>query len=295
MPDLDSLRCFIAAAERLNFRAASKAVALSPAAFSDRIKRLEEDLGAQLFDRTSRRVGLTAAGHRLLPHARQTLAEAAACRLAVDAEGDAPVVLTLGTRFELGLSWVLPALEALAVEHPAWTVHLLFGDTPALLEALRRGDADAIIGSMRLVDPGLATRPLHEEAYVFVGAPALLDRDPLDGVADAPRHSLVDISGDLPLFRYWRDQAPPEEAWSFAAIRHLGTIGAIRAWIVAGHGVGVLPAYFVDADLRVGRLREILPQVRAGSDWFRLVWRARHPDEAALVQLARSLKDRPLR
>ena len=46
MRDLDSLRCFVAAAERLNFRAASKVVALSPAAFSDRSKRLDQDISA---------------------------------------------------------------------------------------------------------------------------------------------------------------------------------------------------------------------------------------------------------
>ena len=294
MRDLDSLRCFVAAAEQLNFRAASKIVALSPAAFSDRIKRLEQDLGATLFDRTSRRVRLTAAGHRLVPHARRTLAEASACHLAVDSEGDAPAVFTLGTRYELGLSWVLPALQTLAATHPSWLIHLVFGDTPALLAALRSSDVDAVIGSMRLVDPGLATRPLHEERYLFVGAPHLLDDAPLDGVADAPNHTLVDIGPDLPLFRYWRDHAPPEEAWSFAAVRHLGTIGAIRAWVLGGQGVAVLPAYFVGPDVDAGRLRVIHPQVQAGSDWFRMVWRSGHPDEPVLAQLASLLRSRPL-
>jgi DNA-binding transcriptional LysR family regulator len=294
MHDLDDLRCFLAAAERLNFRAASKVVGRSPAAFSDRIKRLEEALGASLFDRTSRQVSLTAAGHRLLPHARRTLDEAAACRHAVLAGGDAPAVITLGTRFELGLSWLLPAVRDLEAAHPSWTVHLLFGDTPALLDALRAGDADAIIGSMRLVDPGLATRPLHEESYTFVGAPDLLARQPLDSVADAPRHTLLDVSGDLPLFRYWRDRVPPEQAWSFGAVRHLGTISALRAWAREGRGVAVLPTYFVQPDLDAGTLTEVLPDVQAGSDWFRLVWRAGHPDKDVMVEVARVLKARPL-
>jgi len=295
LPDLESLRGFVAAAERGSFRAASRAVALSPAAFSDRIKRLEQDLGVSLFDRTSRRIRLTAAGHRLLPQARRALAEATACRAVVAEEDeDLPVVLTLGTRFELGLSWVLPALEDLARTHPKWTVHLAFGDTPALLEGLRRSELDAVIGSMRLVDAGLATRPLHEEAYVFVGAPELLAERPLTGVQDASDHVLVDISADLPLFRYWRDRAPPEQAWSFAAIRHLGTIGAIRDWVLAGHGVAVLPAYFVGPDLSAGRLVQVVPQVRPSSDWFRLVWRAGHPDEEVMDRIAAMLSARPL-
>jgi hypothetical protein len=59
--DLESLRCFVHAAAELSFRVAAKACALSPAAFGDRIRRLEEDLGAPLFERTTRKVTLTAA------------------------------------------------------------------------------------------------------------------------------------------------------------------------------------------------------------------------------------------
>lgn len=297
MPDLDSLRCFLAAAERDTFRAAARAVGLSPAAFSDRIKRLEEDLGATLFERTSRQMRLTQAGRRLRPQARRALTEAAACHEVVQDVPDevAHATLTLGTRFELGMSWVLPTIEALVQTHPSWTLHLFFGDSPALLDALKEGRIDALIGSMRLVEPGLHTRPLHEEAYVFVAAPALLAERPLDGVADAIHHTLVDISPDLPLFRYWRDRAPPEEAWSFGAVRHLGTIGAIKRWVVAGRGVAVLPAYFTAPELESGALVELVPQVRATSDWFRLVWRGGHPDEAVLAELASELWDRPLR
>ena len=98
LPALDDLRCFEAAAVRLNFRAASSAVGLSPAAFSERIKRLEDRLGVRLFNRTTRRVQLTLEGERLLPQARRTLAEARAC---LDlGGGPSPFELTLGVGFE---------------------------------------------------------------------------------------------------------------------------------------------------------------------------------------------------
>src|SRR3954469_8419447 len=74
--DFDSLRCFDAAATTLNFRAAAGRVHLSPAAFSDRMQRLEESLGATLFERTTRQVNLSDAGRRLLPLARELLAGA---------------------------------------------------------------------------------------------------------------------------------------------------------------------------------------------------------------------------
>src|SRR5262245_47136811 len=71
--DLDSYRCFDAAAATLSFRAAAARVHLSPAAFSDRIRRLEEDLGVAVLRRTTRHVALTEAGQRLLPLVREAL------------------------------------------------------------------------------------------------------------------------------------------------------------------------------------------------------------------------------
>ena len=79
LPDLDSLSCFVAAVEERNFRKAAARVTLSPPAFSERIKRLEEHLGAQLFERTSRSVTPTQAAMRLLPAARSTLERARSC------------------------------------------------------------------------------------------------------------------------------------------------------------------------------------------------------------------------
>ncbi|MEQ9320960.1 MAG: LysR family transcriptional regulator, partial [Polyangiaceae bacterium] len=114
LPDLESLRCFHAAAQHLNFREAARTVGLSPAAFGDRIKRLEELLDVRLFDRTTRKVALTPAGERLWPHARQCLEQASRCaEIARGEHGTSPFALTIGTRFELGMSWITPALSEL--------------------------------------------------------------------------------------------------------------------------------------------------------------------------------------
>src|SRR5258706_6137947 len=100
--DLDSLRCFDAVATTLNFRAAAARVFLSPAAFSERIRRLEEDLHLPLMTRTTRRVALTDAGKRLLPLAREALASVERLRHAASgADRPLPYQLLLGTRYEL--------------------------------------------------------------------------------------------------------------------------------------------------------------------------------------------------
>jgi hypothetical protein len=125
LPAIESLRCFVAAAERLNFRGAAKVVGLTPAALSQRIRVLEEQLGAALFQRTTRSVQLTPAGLALLPRARVCLAEAAACVRVARGDGSpAPVELTLGTRFELGMSWIVPLLPGLRAALPHLTLNL---------------------------------------------------------------------------------------------------------------------------------------------------------------------------
>ena len=296
LPDLESLRCFDAAATHLSFRIGAQAVALSPAAFGDRIKRLEQQLEVPLFARTTRRVALTPAGLRLLPQARRVLDEAARCtRVVHEQELAVPFALTVGTRFELGLSWLTPALPRLQARRPERTVHLVFGDSPELLARVRNGVLDAAVTSARLTAGGLSYDKLHDEDYVFVASAKRVRRHALARAEHAQHHTLIDLAPDLPLFRYFLDALRAQGVWSFAGVEYLGTIGAIRMRVLQGAGVAVLPRYFVAPDLRARRLVRLLPSVELQRDAFRLVWRTGHPREASLRELAAELARMPLR
>jgi LysR family transcriptional regulator, glycine cleavage system transcriptional activator len=292
--DLVSLRCFTEAARLGNFRSAAAACHLSPTAFSDRIRRLEEDLKCVLFERTTRSIRLTDAGQRLLSQARDVLDRASALHAVAD--GRAPQqTLTLGTRYELGMSWLVPGLGALEAARPGRHLHLRFGSSDDLLQATRRGEIDAVVTSARLAGGGLEFAPLHEEHYCFVASPALLRTAALSNSEDARRHTLFDIDDDLPLFGYLLDAVGARRTWDFARIQHLGTIAAIRYRVLEGAGVAVLPAYFVKEDLARKRLRRLLPRAPLRSDCFRLVWKRDHAHTAELRQLADELASRPLR
>ena len=295
LPDLESLRCFEAAAVHLNFRAGAAHVGLSPAAFSDRIKRLEAQLGARLFERTTRRVRLTAAGNRLLEQARRTLKAAAGCREVVTAGAQpARFELSVGTRYELGMSWLVPALGELAAARPERRIRLGFGTSADLMGRLLRGRLDAIITSARLTEAQLEYARLHEETYVLCAAPKLVDERPLARPEDARAHVLLDAHPDLPLFRYLLDARPPEEVWAFHHIELLGTIAAIRYRALEGAGVCVLPRYFVQPDLDGGALVDLLPNALPRTDFFRLIWRSGHSAVDELQSLAVELRERPL-
>lgn len=296
LPSPESLRCALAGARRLSFRAAAADVGLTPQAFSARIAALEAQLGLPLFERTTRKVRITAAGLRFVPRAEAALE---ALRLAGVglAEGDAPppTTLRLGTRHELGLSWLEPAIPGLKEGLPWLTVDLAFGAGAELIDQVARGLLDGAVTSARLDDVRLVGLELHVEAYAFVAAPALLAKRPLESERDAARHVLVDIDGSLPLFRYWRDAHPGHVRWRFTEVRGRGTIEAVRRAVARGEGVAVLPSYFVAPDLRRRKLVSLFPSRPPREDAFRLVVRADDARLELFQRLAAALRTMPLR
>lgn len=295
LPPIDSLRCFCAAAKFLNFRAASRAVALTPAAFGQRIKQLEDLLGAQLFVRTTRSVRLSSAGLALLPAAQRAIASVEECTRVVNATGALPPMdLTLGTRHELGLSWILPQIDHLKEIFPSLEIQLYFGSGPDLVNRVRAMQIDCAVTSTRLADPKLEGLRLHREDYVFVGTPALLSKVPFAKPEDAQHHTLVEVDDDLSLFRYWRD-SPKGMSLGFARLARFGSIEAIRQRVLAGAGVAVLPRYLVQPDLDARRLRLILPKIVALHDYFRLVIRADDARRTIFEALAKAMSEVPLK
>lgn len=295
LPSFESLRCFCAAARTLNFREASKTVALSPAAFGHRIRQLEELLDGALFVRTTRRVRLTEAGQALLPIAERALEAVERCATLPDLrEGFPRSSIVLGTRHELGLSWIVPQIDALSDAHPWLTLHLYFGASPDLLNRVRGAEIDCAVVSSAAHDASLDELRLHEERYVFVGSTAMLARTPLRRADHASAHTLIDIDGRLPLFGYWRG-APGAPPLRFLRVARFGTIDAIRARVLSGAGVAVLPAYLVRADVKERRLKVILPSVVPLVDHFRLVFRRGDPRQPMFEALAESMRRAPLK
>lgn len=295
MLSLDSLHCFVEAARLLNFRMAARTVALTPAALGNRIRQLEDQLGAPLFHRTTRRVVMTQAGLALLPHAQRTLLDAEVCGRAARGEvGPAPVELTVGTRHELGLSWIVPLLPRLRAEQPGLTLHVYFGSSTDLLTRVRSVEIDCAVGSMRITDPKLDSVRLHQEKYVFVGQPKMLAKTPLRSPADSGKHTIIDTSAELSLFNYWRDAPGGGDRLRFGRLLRIGTIAAIRELVLAGEGVAVLPAYLVAADLKQRRLVTVFPRVALLSDYFRLIFRTDDPRRSLYDAIARTMLTVPL-
>lgn len=292
---LENLKCFQEAASRLNFRQAARAVALSPAAFGQRLRQLEESLGVPLFTRTTRDVQLTEAGLRMLEKCHDVFEAVASCRRAAlqDSTGYS-LEMHMGTRHELGLSWLVPMIDDLESSHPGVRINLYFGSGSDLYNRVRDGRIHCAISSARIDDPKLDSFVLHEELYMCVAAQSLLDERPFSRFSQARHHDLLDTSADLPLFSYFARKHTKLHARNFRRVVCLGTIAAIQQRLLLGHGVAVLPKYFVGRDVEAGSLRHLFSSLSIDSDHFRLVFRTKDPKRSLYRSIAERMRAHPL-
>lgn len=296
LPDIESLRCFIEAANHLNFRAAARVVGITPAALGQRIRKLETELEQTLFERNTRKVVITEAGLTLLPVALKTIEAATECvRAAAGNLEPAPLDITIGTRHELGLSWIVPMLPKLEESFPGVTFHLYFGSGQDLERQVYAGAIECAVSSRRITDPKINAFRLHPEDYVFVGSSQMLKEKPIELQVDTANHVILDTGADLSLFRYWRDAPGGSDSLNFLRLRQLGTIAAIKSLVLGGQGIAVLPLYLVQSELDSGALEVILPDVQPLNDYFKLIYRSDDRRQALYQSLARLMEAIPLR
>jgi len=114
-PALNSLRMFDAAARRLNFRAAGEELNLTQGAVAQQVRRLEEELDIQLFERQARGLALTQAGSAYHDSVRRALSiiDQATHQLRPD-DGNVKISVTP----TIASKWLLPKLGALRDVHP---------------------------------------------------------------------------------------------------------------------------------------------------------------------------------
>ena len=165
--ELRQLRYFVAVAEELHFRRAAERLYVAQPAISEQIRKLEAELGVQVFDRTPRGVVLTDAGSALLEEARRMLQLAeTAQRAARTAHQRATSTLRVAYPPESLPVAVPRALRRLAAHAPHVEVSLETGPALKLIEAVRERRADAVITALPAPVDGLRTTVLGDEHLV---------------------------------------------------------------------------------------------------------------------------------
>jgi DNA-binding transcriptional LysR family regulator len=189
VPELRHLRYFVVVAEELNFSRAATRLHMAQPPLSVAIRQLEDELGTELFQRTTREVRLTEAGRVLLDGARRTIAEADRAVASAKRAGAGE----LG-QLKLGFSWsarfeTLPVLgQALEAEHP--DLELLAQEmwNAAMIPALRSGEVDVAVALCPELAPDMADEVIRTEPVVAV----LPARHRLAGREPIPLSSLAE-------------------------------------------------------------------------------------------------------
>ena len=241
MFDMEHLRSFLVCAETLNFSEAGKRLGRVQSAVSAQISRLEVVSGQTLFDRgRGRTMSLTAAGARLQVHAERLLRLNAEALQAMRPDVPRPL-FRFGTT-ETYAAAVLPrALTLFRSARPDVVLEVVCMHSPDLLSALDRGDLDIVL----VTDQGRRdSRVLARESRLVWAAGPRFDgacNDPLQ-VAFMPPGCEFRSAGISALERECRD-------WRLSMASPSPT--GIRAALLAGIAVTVLPVTTVDPALRV--------------------------------------------
>lgn len=172
--ELQQLRYVVAVAETNSFTRAAERCLVVQSALSHQVARLERELGARLFDRTSRRVRLTAAGTAFLPAARQCLeaAERAAAEAAA-AVGQVRGRLAVGLIPTVAAVDIPAALRDFRRDYPDVRISLRVGASEKLVEQVKEGLIDvAFLGLPTTAEPrGVEARELARDRLVAVVPP----------------------------------------------------------------------------------------------------------------------------
>ncbi|QGP80648.1 LysR substrate-binding domain-containing protein [Sphingobium sp. CAP-1] len=248
--DLRHLRYFLCVAEEMHFGRAARRLGMSQPPLSQQIRALEEELGARLFDRTSRRVTLTQAGRMFLPEARQALSQ-------VERAAQVARLAQAGQVGRLGLGFTASAPFVPQVADALYSYRQAHPDVELKLQELGRDDQVARIardeldiGLIRGIDKprlpaDMISCCLLEEEMLL----ALREDHPLAQAQADP--AIADLAG-VPFVLYSNTSSVDFNDHFFALCEQagfrpditleVGSFATLLGLIAAGFGVTILAA-----------------------------------------------------
>lgn len=272
--DLDQLRTALALLQHRTVNKTAAAQGLAPSSISDRVRRLEVELGAPLFNRDRTGMHPSAAGRSYLSAAATALAvlDDAVTQLRA-ASG-----LSVGAQASIADELLPAVLEELRQARPDLHVHLRPDpDRDRLLALLEHGEIDVVVlldSGEHVGDLGFSTT-LSDLEYLDV-------RDVAMTVVAPPGHPLLGHRVNMAEIQRMKGLIGREPRCSFwmATQRWLGPdieltavggVAQVREWVAAGRGIALLPSFAVQADLDSGRLEAV--DVQPPPLRLRMIWR----------------------
>jgi DNA-binding transcriptional LysR family regulator len=262
MDEFARLRAFVRAAELGSFSGAAREVRLPPSSISRAIATLEIELGAALFNRSTRKLHLTEVGTAFLERAVRVLNELDSARaVATDMNTRPQGLLRLNVPAAFGRLHIMPFLPGFAVAYPDIRIDLTLSDD--LVDIIESG-TDLAVRIGVLDESRLIARKLAPHRRVLCASPGL--------VASHGPVTTPDELGRLPHLLF---TLQPHDRWLLidgAGGRHsialngrfrMNDSEALLSVALAGCGVALLPDWIAGAALRSGGLVRLLPEYQA--------------------------------
>jgi LysR family hydrogen peroxide-inducible transcriptional activator len=247
--ELQQLRYFCAIADTGSFTRAAQQTHVSQPSLSQQIRKLEDELGARLFDRLGRAVQLTELGRSFLPRARAILRDLEAARSdVVERKMSISGPVSVGVIPTIAPYFLPPILAAFSRKYPEVRVTVAEEITPQLLDRLRAGTMDVAIVAL----------PLQARSHDFQTFPLMVEKL----YAVLPKHhalakrravSLEELQDDPFLllrdghcFRETAVAACKRARLNPKIIFESGQFSSILSMVSAGLGVSIVPAMAVE-------------------------------------------------
>lgn len=294
LPSLHALKAFEAAARHMSFTRAASELHVTPAAVSQQIRALEDELGQRLFDRRPRNLRLTDAGRRMLPGVTDGFARLSAAAGNLDGT---PLRgrLVVSVLPSFAHSWLVHRLGEFADRYPE--IEVVVNSDPNRAD-LRGGEADVAIRYGQLAPgSGLYVELLLAETVFPVASPALLNGPkPLREPRDLLQHRLLhdsDIRGGQEAwlawptwFAHWGIEGQPE----VAGIGYSDTRLVNRA-AVAGQGVAIGRSVLVDRLMEQGVLVRLFEEEHSAGNGYHFVCHETRRTEAKIAAFGEWLRE----
>ncbi|OLQ74515.1 LysR family transcriptional regulator [Photobacterium proteolyticum] len=291
------LELFIRTADCGSITAAAGLLDTSPAAASAALKRLEKQLGVELFIRSTRQLRITAEGERFLLHCRQAIESLEYAKASlVEMQGEIAGEVRMSVSSDLGRNMILPWLDEVMDSNPALSVQLSLGDSLAdfymdrVDVALRYGqpeDSSMVAFQLTAVDRILCAAPEYLERH---GAPQTPD--------ELLEHNcLLYRLGDQ-IFNQWEftskisGQSESSKKVKVSSNRVCNDGDIVRRWVVAGKGIALKSRLDMFSDLKAGRVVEVMPGFRAKSTSLWLICPSRKQVTPAVLLLRDKLREK---
>ena len=295
---LTDLRYLVALAHERHFGRAAEKCHVSQPTLSVAVKKVEEELGIQLFERSASEVKITETGRRIVAQAERVLMEAGRIQ-EIAAAGKDPLAgpLRVGVIYTIGpylLPRLIPRVHQLA---PRMPLIIQENFTARLAEALKRGELDVIIISLPFDEAGVVAQPVYDEPFRVLmpaGHPwnAESEIDPLHladdqllllGAGNCFRDQVLEV---CPSCRNIGGLQRTLEGSSLETIRHM---------VATGLGVTVLPSSAADEMATQNPLVAVRPFSQPEpSRRVALAWRVTYPRSGAIDVLRAAILDSAL-